>query len=107
MHRGAISQRAEVSGVASSFHADHHPVTPAQRHGPGGPAVDCALVAARTAFLVDEPVPAGTVRTPILASWGRSRLWGVRPDRLELGLEPGTEHDSPLSRAAEPVLRDV
>lgn len=107
MHRGAISHQAEVSGVTSSYHADHLPVAPAQRHGPGGPAADCALVAARTAFLVDEPVPDGLVRTPILASWGRSRLWGVRPDRLELGLEPGTEQDTPLSRAAEPVLRDV
>jgi transcriptional regulator of acetoin/glycerol metabolism len=107
MHRGAISQRAEVSGVTSSHHAERLPVTPAQRHRPGGPAAEPTLVSARTAFLVGEPVPAGIVRTPILASWGRSRLWGVRPDRLELGLEPGTEQDSPLSRAAEPVLRDI
>ena len=81
------------------------PVTPAQRHGREGRGRS-ALVAARTASW-STAGPRRDRADAILASWGRSRLWGVRPHRLELGLEPGTEQDSPLSRAAEPVLRDV
>ena len=92
-----------------SHHAERPPVAGAQWHRQGTPdaGADPALVSARTAFLVDVAVPIGIVRPPILASWGRSRLWGVRPDQLELGMEPGTDHDSPLVRAAEPVLRDI
>jgi sigma-54 dependent transcriptional regulator, acetoin dehydrogenase operon transcriptional activator AcoR len=62
---------------------------------------------ARTAFLVDDPVPPGVVREPILASWTRSRLWRVRADDVDLSSEPGADGDSLLARAAEPVLRQV
>jgi transcriptional regulator of acetoin/glycerol metabolism len=62
---------------------------------------------ARTSFLVDEPVQPGAVRAPILASWTRSRLFHVRPDRLDLPFEPGADGDSMLARAAEPVLCDI
>jgi sigma-54 dependent transcriptional regulator, acetoin dehydrogenase operon transcriptional activator AcoR len=61
---------------------------------------------ARTSFLVDDPVPPGAVRGPILASWTRSRLFQVRPDALELA-ETGADGDSMLARAAEPVLREI
>jgi transcriptional regulator of acetoin/glycerol metabolism len=62
---------------------------------------------ARTAFLVDDPVRPGIVREPILASWTRSRLWDVRPDNIDLPAEPGTDGDSLLVRAADPVLRQI
>jgi sigma-54 dependent transcriptional regulator, acetoin dehydrogenase operon transcriptional activator AcoR len=65
------------------------------------------IASARTSFLVDEPVPPGAVRKAILASWTRSRLSRVRPDHLDLGVEPGTGTDTPLTRAAEPVLREI
>lgn len=65
------------------------------------------MVRARESFLVDAPVEAGVVRAPILASWHRSRLWRVRADQLDLGLERNTDHDSPLVRAAGPVLGDI
>jgi transcriptional regulator of acetoin/glycerol metabolism len=62
---------------------------------------------ARTAFLADEPVRAGAVRQPILASWTRSRLWRVTPDNVDLSSGPGSDGDSLLVRAAEPVLRQI
>src|SRR4051812_15931307 len=62
---------------------------------------------ARTAFLVDDPVRPGTVREPILASWTRSRLWDVRPEKIDLSAGPGSDGDSALVRAAEPVLRQI
>lgn len=65
------------------------------------------LVRARASFLQDEPVAAGAVREPILASWARSRSWRVRPDRLELPFELDLREQSLLTRAATPVLADV
>ena len=65
------------------------------------------IARARTLFLVDEPVVPGAVREPILASWTRSRLWQVRPDHLDLPFEPGSDDDTILTRAAEPVLREI
>ncbi len=72
---------------------------PAPGSGPG-------IAQARTLFLVDEPVVPGVVREPILASWTRSRLWHVRPDHLDLPFEGGDD-DTILTRAAEPVLRQI
>ena len=69
----------------------------------GGPEI----ARARTLFLVDEPLVPGVVREPILASWTRSRLWEIRPDHLDLPFEPGADDDTLLTRAAEPVLREV
>jgi transcriptional regulator of acetoin/glycerol metabolism len=62
---------------------------------------------ARISFLVEDPVLPGAVRQPILASWTRSRLWDVRPEHLDLPFEPGSDGDSVLTRAAEPVLRQI
>jgi transcriptional regulator of acetoin/glycerol metabolism len=84
------------------------------RRAPSKPAIELPkpgsgpqIARARTLFLVDEPVVPGAVREPILASWTRSRLWHVRPDHLDLPFEPGADDDSILTRAAEPVLRDI
>jgi sigma-54 dependent transcriptional regulator, acetoin dehydrogenase operon transcriptional activator AcoR len=65
------------------------------------------LVRARTSFLVDDAVEAGTVRDTILASWTRSREWAVPSGNIELSCEFDSEPDSPLTRAAAPVLADV
>ncbi|SFL76528.1 sigma-54-dependent Fis family transcriptional regulator [Geodermatophilus ruber] len=70
---------------------------------PGGPQV----ARARMSFLGGETVGQGVVRQPILASWTRSRLWEVDPDRLDLLLDADLERDTLLTRAAEPVLRDI
>ena len=42
------------------------------------------VATARERFLRHEPVPAGVVRQPILASWDRSRSLSVEPGHLEL-----------------------
>jgi transcriptional regulator of acetoin/glycerol metabolism len=73
---------------------------------PAGPAAE-ELARARTAFLVDERVAPGVVREPILASWTRSRLWHVPADHLELPFAPDFAGDTPLTRAAGPVVRKV
>ena len=71
------------------------------------PTAADGLVRARTSFLVDDEVEAGAVRDTILASWTRSREWDVDTDDVELSCEFDPEPDSPLTRAAEPVLADV
>ncbi len=65
------------------------------------------LVRARTSFLVDDQVEAGAVRDTIMASWTRSREWDVDTDNVELSCEFHPEPDTPLTRAAAPVLADV
>ena len=65
------------------------------------------LVRARTSFLVDDKVEDGAVRDTILASWTRSREWDVDIDSVELSCEHYPESDTPLSRAAAPILADV
>jgi sigma-54 dependent transcriptional regulator, acetoin dehydrogenase operon transcriptional activator AcoR len=65
------------------------------------------LARARTAFLVDEPVDAGIVREPILASWTRSRHYEVAADHLEMPYEPDLVVDTPLATIAAPVVREV
>ncbi|MFD1522492.1 sigma-54-dependent Fis family transcriptional regulator [Pseudonocardia yunnanensis] len=65
------------------------------------------LVRARTSFLVDDHVEEGTVRDTILASWTRSREWDVATDSVELSCDFDTEPDSPLVRAAAPIMADV
>jgi transcriptional regulator of acetoin/glycerol metabolism len=64
-------------------------------------------VRARTSFLVDDRVEEGTVRDTILASWTRSREWHVESDNVELSCEFSPEPDTPLTRAAAPVMADV
>ena len=65
------------------------------------------LVRARTSFIVDHTVEAGIVRDTILASWTRSMEWDVATDDVELSSDFDAEPDSPLTRAARPVIGDV
>ncbi|GEL18013.1 Fis family transcriptional regulator [Pseudonocardia asaccharolytica DSM 44247 = NBRC 16224] len=72
------------------------PLAPAER-----------IAHARTAFLVNDPVDPGIVRAPILASWTRSRHYDVPADHLELPYESDCAPDSPLVRAATPIVLEV
>jgi transcriptional regulator of acetoin/glycerol metabolism len=65
------------------------------------------LVRARTSFLVDDQIELGAVRDTILASWTRSREWDIDTDNVELSGEFDHERDSPLVRAAAPIMADV
>jgi sigma-54 dependent transcriptional regulator, acetoin dehydrogenase operon transcriptional activator AcoR len=65
------------------------------------------LAQARVSFLQEEPVRPGVVRQPILASWTRSLTWQVPADHIELPYASEVDVDTPLARAARPVLREV
>ncbi len=65
------------------------------------------LAEARERFLTSEPVVPGDVREPILASWWRSRDWKVAADRVELSYVRDPNLDTPLTRNAIPVLRNL
>ncbi|RZT87222.1 transcriptional regulator of acetoin/glycerol metabolism [Pseudonocardia sediminis] len=70
---------------------------------PSGPQV----ARARSAFFVDDDVTDGQVRAPIAASWRRARDWNVDAERIELSRPSETEADSPLLRAARPILDEM
>ena len=65
------------------------------------------LAETRERFLVSDPVEPNQVRDPILASWWRSREWNVPADRIELSYVRDPDLDTPLTRAAMPVLRHL
>ena len=65
------------------------------------------LADARVHFLTAEPVEPGRVREPILASWWRSRESNVAADRVKMPYIRDPNFDTPLSRSAEPVLRQL
>ena len=65
------------------------------------------LAEARERFLTSEPVAPSDVREPILASWWRSRDWKVAADRVELSYVRDPNLDTPLTRNAVPVLRNL
>ncbi|ARE73060.1 protein phosphatase [Streptomyces sp. Sge12] len=60
-------------------------------------------VRSRDRFLQGESVE-GSVRSPILSSWQRSRLLGLSPDQSELPFKGDFDPDAALLRAAVPVL---
>ncbi|MFI8339372.1 SpoIIE family protein phosphatase [Streptomyces sp. NPDC085639] len=60
-------------------------------------------VRSRDRFLQGESVE-GSVRSPILSSWQRSRLLGLSPDQSELPFKGDFDPDTALLRAAGPVL---
>jgi transcriptional regulator of acetoin/glycerol metabolism len=62
---------------------------------------------AREAFLTSGPIPSGTVRQPILASWTRSQQLSVPANHLDLGEEADSYRDSPLLSVAAPLIDDV
>ena len=51
-----------------------------------------------------HPLP---VREPILASWRRSREWNVPADRTQVPYVRDPDPDTPLTRRAAPVLRQL
>jgi transcriptional regulator of acetoin/glycerol metabolism len=65
------------------------------------------LAEARDRFLAADAVDAAAVREPILASWWRSREWNVAADRLDLSYLGEPDLETPLARAAKPVLRHL
>jgi sigma-54 dependent transcriptional regulator, acetoin dehydrogenase operon transcriptional activator AcoR len=71
------------------------------------PTSEGAVVRARSSFLVEERVEDGAVRDAILASWTRSREWNIDVVDVELSDAFDLEPDSPLARAAGPVLDSV
>ena len=68
---------------------------------------DSRLARARERFLTGEPVEPGQVRDTILASWRRSREWHVAADRIDLSYVRDPDLDTPLTRAALPVLQNL
>ncbi|MQA03366.1 MAG: GAF domain-containing protein [Streptosporangiales bacterium] len=65
---------------------------------------DPDLARNRIRFLTSERVEQGTVRDTIVASWQRSREFQVPADRIELPYVPDQDLETPLVRAAGPVL---
>jgi sigma-54 dependent transcriptional regulator, acetoin dehydrogenase operon transcriptional activator AcoR len=65
------------------------------------------LAQIRERFLTREAVEPHQVRDPILASWWRSREWNVPADRIELAYVRDPDLDTPLTRSAMPVLRNL
>src|ERR1022692_2322877 len=61
----------------------------------------------RGRFLPAEPVEPDQVRDTILASWWRSRRWNVAADHIELSYVRDPDLDTPLTRSALPVLRNL
>ena len=65
------------------------------------------LTRARTSFLLDEQIDNGVVRAPILASWKRAKQSALPANRIDLPLNADPSEDSPLLRAARPVVDEV
>ena len=65
------------------------------------------LADTRVRFLTAEPVEPGRVRQRILASWRRSRESNVAADRIHMPYISDPNLETPLSRSAEPVLRQL
>ena len=65
------------------------------------------LAKSRERFLTAEPVEPDQVRDTILASWWRSRRWNVAADHIELSYVRDPDLDTPLTRSALPVLRNL
>ncbi len=65
------------------------------------------LAESRVRFLTAEPVGPGRVREPILASWWRSRESNVAADHIEMPYIRDPNLDTPLTRSAELVLRQL
>ena len=65
------------------------------------------LAQTRERFLTAEAVDPGQVRDTILASWWRSRRWNVAADRIDLAYTGDPDLDTPLTRSALPVLRNL
>jgi transcriptional regulator of acetoin/glycerol metabolism len=65
------------------------------------------LAKTRERFLTADSFEPNHVRDTILASWWRSRHWNVAADRIELNYIRDPNLDTPLTRNALPVLRNL
>jgi transcriptional regulator of acetoin/glycerol metabolism len=65
------------------------------------------LAKTRERFLTAEAVEPDQVRDTILASWWRSRRWNVAADHIDLSYVRDPDLDTPLTRSALPVLRNL
>jgi sigma-54 dependent transcriptional regulator, acetoin dehydrogenase operon transcriptional activator AcoR len=65
------------------------------------------LAKTRERFLTADSFEANQVRDTILASWWRSRHWNVAADHIELNYIRDPNLDTPLTRNALPVLRNL
>jgi transcriptional regulator of acetoin/glycerol metabolism len=65
------------------------------------------LAETRVRFLSAEPIDPGRVRETILASWWRSRRSNVAADHVEMPYVRDPNLDTPLTRSAGPVLRQL
>jgi transcriptional regulator of acetoin/glycerol metabolism len=70
-------------------------------------AEEAGLAETRVRFLSADPVRSSDVRGAILASWWRSRELHVAADHIELPYIGDPDLETPLTRAAEPVLRHL
>lgn len=68
------------------------------------PYLDDRMARNRVRFLTSEPVDPHQVREAILTSWWRSRQFRVPADRIDLPYVNDQDLDTPLIRAAAPVL---
>ena len=74
---------------------------------PPAAADDRRLARARERFLTADSVEPNQVRDTILASWWRSRRSRVAADRIDLSYIREPNLDTPLTRSAMPVLRNL
>jgi sigma-54 dependent transcriptional regulator, acetoin dehydrogenase operon transcriptional activator AcoR len=81
-------------------------MSPAAAHRPASTDGE-GLAETRERFLTAEAVGPGQVRDTILASWWRSRRWNVAADRIDLAYTGDPDLDTPLTRSAMPVLRNL
>jgi transcriptional regulator of acetoin/glycerol metabolism len=65
------------------------------------------LAETRIRFLSSEPIESTGVRDTILASWRRSRRGKVAADHIEMPYIRDPDLDTPLTRSAGPVLRQL
>src|SRR5260370_20940800 len=65
------------------------------------------LAETRERFLTAEAVDPNQVRDTILASWWRSKRWHVAADHIDLAYTGDPNLDTPLTRSAVPVLKNL
>jgi transcriptional regulator of acetoin/glycerol metabolism len=68
---------------------------------------DTRLAEAKECFLTGEPIGPGRVRDTILSSWRRSLEWNVAAGHIDLPHVGDPDLDTPLTRNALPVLRNL
>jgi transcriptional regulator of acetoin/glycerol metabolism len=68
---------------------------------------DTRLAEARECFLTGEPIGPARVRNTILSSWRRSLEWNVAAGHIDLPHVGDPDLDTPLTRSALPVLRNL